>query len=119
MAESILTSTKKNLGLDESYTAFDADILMYINGVFSTLDQLGIGPEGGFAIEDDTATWDDFLGTDLKLNSVKTYVTLQVKLLFDPPQTAHHLEAVNHQIKELEWRLNTVREMTAWVAPVV
>jgi hypothetical protein len=115
--DSILNSVKKNLGLDESYTAFDADILLYINGVFSTLNQLGIGPEDGFAIEDDSTTWDAFLGTDLKLNSVKTYMYLRVRLLFDPPQTSHHIDAVNKQILELEWRLNTVREMTAWVAP--
>ena len=118
MAESILTTTKKNLGLDASYTAFDPDIVLYINGVFSTLNQLGIGPEDGFAIVDDTEEWDDFLGTDLKLNSVKTYMYLKVRMLFDPPQTAHHLTAVEKQAEELEWRLNTVREMTEWVAPV-
>ena len=34
MTESILTSTKKVLGLAEDYTVFDPDITLFINGVF-------------------------------------------------------------------------------------
>ena len=71
MTDSILTNTKKILGIDETYTAFDIDVLTHINSVFFTLNQLGIGPESGFAIEDDAAVWSDFLGTDPRLNAVK------------------------------------------------
>lgn len=117
MITSILTSVKKNLGLDESYEFFDADILLYINGVFSTLNQLGIGPEVGFMIEDKDTTWDAYLVDDLRLNSVKTYMYLKVRLLFDPPVTSFAIEAMNQQAKELEWRLNVVREGDAWVDP--
>ena len=119
MIASILTSVKKNLGIDESYTFFDDDILLYINGVFSTLNQLGIGPDDGFAIEDDTATWDTYLADNLKLSSVKTYMYLKVRLLFDPPTTSFAIEALNKQAVELEWRLNVVREETEWVDPNV
>ena len=119
MIASILTSVKKNLGIDESYTFFDDDILLYINGVFSTLNQLGIGPDDGFSIEDDTATWDTYLADNLKLSSVKTYMYLKVRLLFDPPATSFAIEALNRQAQELEWRLNVVREETAWVDPNV
>ena len=114
---SILTSTKKILGIEESYTAFDPDIIMHINTVFAVLTQVGIGPVAGFAIEDSTATWDAFLGTDPLLNSVKTYVYLRVRLLFDPPATSFAIEAMKEQIKEIEWRLNAYREETAWVDP--
>lgn len=117
MSDSILTSTKKMLGIAEDYTAFDVDILMHINTVFSTLNQLGIGPEAGYMIEDATPTWDAFLGDDLRKNSVKTYVYLSVRLLFDPPQTSFHIQAMRDQQKELEWRLNVVRETTEWVDP--
>lgn len=117
MSDSILTSTKKALGLDENYTAFDPDIIMHINSVFSTLTQLGLGPEDGFMIEDSTATWDDFLDGDLKSNSVKTYMYLRVRMIFDPPVTSFHLSAIKEQFQELEWRLNVVREETAWVDP--
>lgn len=117
METSILTSTKKALGLGEDYTAFDLDIITHINTAFSTLTQLGVGPPLGFMIEDDTADWADFLGDDLQLNSVKTYVFLKTRMLFDPPITSFHISAMNDQIRELEWRLNTHREETGWVDP--
>lgn len=119
MIESILTSVKKNLGLDEDYTVFDSDITLYINGVFSTLHQLGIGPEDGFMIEDKTATWDDFTGGDVRYNMVRTYMYLRVRLLFDPPNTQYLVEALNNQIREHEWRMNIVRENDSWVPPVI
>lgn len=115
--DSILDSTKKNLGIDPSYTVYDSDVVMHINSVFSMLNQLGLGPVNGYMIDDSTATWDAFIGEDLRLNQVKTYVYLRVRILFDPPQTAHHLNAVNDQIRQLEWYLNVHREETAWTDP--
>jgi len=119
MSDSILTSTKKVLGIEELYTAFDVDILMHINSVFSTLHQLGIGPVDGFFIEDATPTWTTFLGTDPRLNSVKTYVYLKVRILFDPPGTSYLIDSLRNQAEELEWRLNVVRETDDWVNPFV
>jgi len=119
MSDSILTSTKKVLGIEELYTAFDVDILMHINSVFSTLHQLGIGPVDGFFIEDATPTWTTFLGTDPRLNSVKTYVYLKVRILFDPPGTSYLIDSLRNQAEELEWRLNVVRETDDWVDPSV
>ena len=119
MSTSILSSTKKALNLAEDYTAFDPDIIMHINSVFSTLNQLGVGPVNGFMIEDKEATWEAFLGDDPRLNHVKTYVYLRVRMLFDPPQTGFHTEAMKEQIRELEWRLNAQREDTEWVNPLL
>lgn len=119
MSESILTSVKKILGIDASYTAFDPDILLHINSVFSTLNQLGIGPSHGLTIENATPTWDAFIGADARLNSVKSYVYLRVRLLFDPPTTSYMIDAMRQQITELEWRLNVYREGTAWSDPTV
>jgi hypothetical protein len=116
---SILTSTKKILGIAEADTAFDLDILTHINGVFSTLNQLGVGPVEGFSIEDATATWDAFLGVDPRLNNVKQYVYLRVRMIFDPPQTSYLIDAQKRQIEELEWRMNVYREETAWIDPNV
>lgn len=117
MSDSILTSTKKILGMDEDYTAFDLDVLMHINSVFSTLNQLGIGPEGGFYIEDAAATWASYTNGDPNLNSVKTYVYLKVRLIFDPPTSSYAMSAMQEQIREFEWRLNAYREDIAWVNP--
>ncbi len=116
-ATSILTSVKKMCGIGEDYTAFDPDILTHTNSVFATLNQLGIGPENGFMIEDATPTWDAFLGDDARLNNVKSYVYLRVRMLFDPPQTSFLQDSMKEQIKEFEWRLNAYRETTAWVDP--
>lgn len=117
MSESILTSTKKMLGLDESYTAFDLDIITHINSVFSILNQLGIGPADGYMIEDATPVWTDFLGADLRLNNIKSYVYLRVRMLFDPPTTSYMITALDEQRKELEVRILMQRESTAWVDP--
>jgi hypothetical protein len=112
--ESILDSTKKALGIETPDTSFDAEIIMHINSVFSTLEQLGVGPAGGFAIADNTPVWSDLLGTDKRLNQVKTYVYLRVRLLFDPPQSSYAINAMQDQIKEHEWRMNVVMEATIW-----
>ena len=104
--DSILTSIKKLLGIEEEYTQFDSDIIMHINTVFLNLTQLGVGPAEGFLIEDDSATWDDFIGDSSQLQAVKTYVYLKVKLLFDPPLSSSVTESINRIISELEWRLN-------------
>ena len=109
-SNSILTSTKKVLGIDEDYTAFDLDILTHINSVFATLNQLGIGPEEGFYIEDDEATWTDLFGSEPRLNSIRTYVYLKVRLLFDPPGTSYMIESLRKQAEEFEWRLNLAQE---------
>jgi hypothetical protein len=117
MEQSILISTKKILGIAEDYTVFDLDIITHINSAFSTLTQLGVGPATGFMINDSTEVWTDFIQNDFQYNSVKSYVFLKVRQLFDPPQTSYLISAVEKQIQELEWRLNTHREETGWVDP--
>ena len=106
METSILTSIKKLLGIAEDYTEFDEDIITHINSVFLNLTQLGVGPEEGFMIEDDTAVWEDFIDDSIKLQAVKTYMYLKVKLLFDPPLSSSVTESFTRMIAELEWRLN-------------
>lgn len=119
MEQSILTSTKKTLGIAEEYTVFDLDVITHINSAFSTLTQLGVGPSGGFMIDDTSATWPDFFGseTHFELNSVKSYIFLRVRQLFDPPSTSYLVTAMEKQIEQLEWRLNVHREETEWVDP--
>lgn len=117
MEQSILRSVKKNLGIGPDATEFDHDILTYINSTFSTLHQLGIGPNGGFAIEDNLAVWADFIEQDPRYNQIQTYVCLKTRMLFDPPTTSYLIGAFDKQIEELEWRLNIQREGTAWADP--
>lgn len=104
--ESILTSIKKMLGIQEDYEHFDPDIIMHINTVFMILMQLGVGPENGFRIQDKLAVWTEFMPEGQQLEAVKSYMYLKVKLLFDPPLGSAVIESINKQISELEWRLN-------------
>lgn len=104
--DSILDSTKKILGLDSDYPHFDIDIVMHINSVFSGLTQLGVGPEDGFEIEDSSTLWVEYLGANKKINLVKSYMYLKVRMLFDPPTTSFDITAKQEQIKEFEFRIN-------------
>lgn len=103
--ESILTSVKKLLGIAEEYDHFDMDLIIHINSVFMILTQMGVGPAKGFRIEDDTATWSDFSSNDITIESVKSYVAMKVRLLFDPPTSSAVTDSINRLISELEWRL--------------
>ena len=103
--DSILDSIKKLLGITEEYKHFDPDIIMHINSAFFTLNQLGVGPDEPFKIEDNSDTWDDFVsGQDVE--AIKSYIGLKVRTLFDPPTNSSLLSAMNEQLKEFEWRLN-------------
>jgi hypothetical protein len=111
MEESILTSTKKILGITDDYTAFDHDIIVHINSTFSILTQLGIGPDVGFSIEDKTTEWGDYPVSEVVRNMVRTYVFLKVRTLFDPPDTGYLVTAAKDQLSEYEVRLNLLREV--------
>ena len=108
--ESILTSIKKSLGIGAEYTHFDDILVFHINSVFSILTQLGVGPSKGFSISDSSAAWDDYIPNGETLQFVKTYMSLKVKLIFDPPLVAAVLEAAKAQISELEWRIQVAAE---------
>lgn len=104
LMDSVLNSIKKLLGIQESYTIFDADLIMHINSTFAMLNQIGIGPKEGFVIEDSYTTWDEYI-TQANESMVKSYIYLKVRLLFDPPSNNSLTESINRQLSELEWRL--------------
>lgn len=112
MITSILTSIKKLLGIDETYDAFDQDIIMHINTVFMSLNQFGVGPTKVFSIQNSDATWADFLGEESDFESVKTYIYMRVRLMFDPPSHSFVISSIENQIKELEWRFIVQAEDT-------
>lgn len=102
---SILEDVKHTLGILPDNTAFDTDVIMHINTVGLTLTQLGVGPPEGFMITGPDEEW-DLIFDDQRLNAVKSYIYLRVKQLFDPPTVGAHVQAMERQILELEWRLN-------------
>lgn len=104
--DSILTSVKKLIGIAEDDDAFDTDVIMHINSSFLVLSQLGVGPDEGFYINDDTAVWTDFIPDNmLLLNYVKTFVYLKAKLVFDPPSSSIAVQSMQEMVSEHEWRI--------------
>jgi hypothetical protein len=110
--ESILMSIKKMLNVDPEEQAFDTEIGTFINAEFMNLHQLGIGPEG-FAVYDADVRWTDFSQDESLIQTVKEYVFMRVKMIFDPPGSSVVADAINSRIAELEFRLNVQAEK-AW-----
>ena len=110
--DSILTTIKKLLGLAEDDISFDTDIIIGINTAFSTLTQIGVGRTSGFSIQDKSETRTDFLLDAPDLESVKSYVHLKAKLLFDPPANSAMIDSMNNILDELTFRLYVQAGMT-------
>lgn len=109
--DSILVTIKKMLGLEDEYTPFDVDIIIHINTALMTLTQMGVGPKDGYEVTDYDQTWTDFLGDMVKmLGAVKTYIYLQVKMVFDPPNNSFVMDAYKQQCEQLLFRLNVNAE---------
>ena len=107
MENKILDDVKVGIGLMPEYTAFDEILTIHINTVFTILTQLGVGPSGGFRLSTGGETWSEYLPDGFEnFESVKSYICLKVRLLFDPPASSTHMNAINEAVKELEWRLN-------------
>lgn len=104
MESNILKSVKKNLGLPDDYDVYDEDVLMAINTALSTVTQLGVGPETGFEVQD-ISTWEDLLGGDFRLNSVRNFIQLKCRLIFDPPANSFAISAIEKQLEEMAWRI--------------
>lgn len=103
--DSILLSVKKMIGIPNDYDVFDTDIILHINTVFDSLNQMGVGPEEGFSISDSSTEWSEFLTFGKNSEMVKTYMYLKVRMLFDPPSNGTLSNVLSEQIKEYEWRL--------------
>ncbi len=105
--DSILTSIKRLLGITDECKDFDDELVMHINSALAILSQFGVGPEKGFSITGDAETWNDFMENDARLGFVKSYIHLKVRLLFDPPASSSHVEAIHRTLGELEFRITT------------
>jgi len=105
---SILQSVKIMLGIPEDHTAFDAQLIMHINSVFTILDQLGAR---SFTITGSDETWDDyFVDEDYKKQEIiKSYIPMKVRMMFDTP-TGSVATSFEKMISEYEWRIKVGEE---------
>lgn len=106
MEESILITIKKLIGIDEDDHSFDLDVLIHINAAINTLKQLGVGPDGGLIVEDETINWSDLLENRWDLELVKAWMVLVVRKGFDPPQSSTTMQSINELIDQYTWRIN-------------
>lgn len=100
----ILDTIRKLVGAGDTAGPFDQDLLIHINSALSVLNQIGVGPDDGFIV-DDKSLWTEFLPVSKKLEMVKTYVYLKVRLIFDPPASSAAVDAMSRQVTEYEERI--------------
>ena len=105
MSDNILASVKKICNVLEDDTSFDQELILFINSALMVIMQEWHGMDHAFKLEDGTETWDDLLGEVTDYEGVKELIGLKVKLMFDPPSNSAVIQAMNDQIKDLEWRL--------------
>lgn len=110
--ESILNTIKELTEIGTGESTFDKELIVHINTAIMALTQMGVGPPEGFEIEDETSTWQDFLGENVKkFSAAKTYIYAKVKLAFDSAtMTGPLMESFERIIKECEFRLNLAAE---------
>lgn len=107
----VLETIKKLIGFDADYNAFDTDLTLYINSTLDTLKQMGVNVIGRLTLGG-SEDWSDIIGDDTDLDSVKIYIYLKCRLVFDPPLNASILESIKQQIQEYEYRINFEYEYT-------
>lgn len=104
MNDTILDTIKNMLGIELSDSHFNSELLVYINGTIPSLSEIGIGPEDGLLVDENTM-WSELYDNKL-CNNVKTYIYMKVKMIFDPPLSSIANEAIKQEINQIEWRLN-------------
>jgi hypothetical protein len=102
---SILHDIKQLLGQEWDDPTYDLDIKIHINAVFSNLNDIGVGPAGGFKITGPETLWTAFTAGVLDLEDVKTYVYYRCRLGFDPPNNGFLVTNLQEAAQKLEWTL--------------
>ncbi len=103
--QSILDSVKGAIGIHESNTDFDTNLIPVINSVLYIVYQEGLSDEP-YTIKDNTTKWSDILIKDkpIEIRTLITWVGLKTKSIFDPPTSSALADALKRALDELEWR---------------
>lgn len=112
VGDSILSSTKKLLGIPLESNEFDPDVCMFINSAIGTLTQIGVGPSNGYVVMNEDQTFSDFLGKNAELfPQVQTFLFYKTKLGWDNgTMSSSVLSAMQEMIKEIEFRLQVTAD---------
>ena len=104
----IKNTIKKMLGVEANYTAFDTDLLFFINSAIMELSQLGVCSPNFQITENGNETWDSLLSdfsNEYLLNSAQNYIYIKTRLIFDPPNSGYVTSALQKELDEITWRL--------------
>lgn len=105
MSDSILSSTKLQLGLEPSESHFDEMLIDYINASLAELHQVGVNDEP-FFINGGEETWNDFVKDSFVENLCRTYVNKSVKAMFDPSSSSAMAQATQEICNRLLFRIH-------------
>ena len=111
--DSILRTIKLMLGLTDDITAYDEEIKVHINSLFTILNQLDVISDDGFRISGYDETWGQLTDRLTLAEMIKEFMYLKVRMIFDPPGSSVVSDAYNSRIAELEWRMNIQAERLA------
>lgn len=112
LKDSILGTVKKLNDVYANSDDFDDDLIIHTNTVLFALNQMGIGKEG-FRVTDENQLWVDFLEEEkIDLSALKSWLSLKVKMLFDPPISSIKKQSMDELLKEYEWRLYITKNYT-------
>lgn len=89
--------------------AFDQEIILYINSAIFKLSNQGT-KWNGRKISGYEETWNDLFDESPELNSIKEFIFIDVKLVFDPPSTSYGINNFKARADELAWRVSTTSE---------
>ena len=105
MENSILLDIREMCDVGEHVDSFDGQLIPLINTFLFRLAQAGVGTKG-FLVKGTTETWNQFIPEKSEFYApVKSYVSIRVKLIFDPPESSALLSALKEEARELEWCL--------------
>lgn len=108
LTSSILSTTKRLVGVSEDDESFDLDIMLNINAAISTLYQLGVVKKA-YTVTSKEDTYEDLIpdGTDDVVNQIKMYLVYKTKLGFDNSTLSTAIiEVLKEMIREAEYRLH-------------
>lgn len=105
MSNSILADLKDFIGgATKDTKVFDAQIISFANMGFDKMRQIGVPCKDDFKLSSKEQKWEDFF-SDREIESVKTWIQMNTRLLFDPPTSSYVQDAYTKQLTETEWRI--------------
>lgn len=105
MDGSILYDVRTACGLSWDDTSFDNELIQLTNTYLFRAAQIGVGKRG-FSISGEDETWTDFVEKGFSAyEALKTYIGLNVRLKFDPPENGAVMSEMQNTVREMEWCL--------------